>query len=282
MLFCNRLFSGSTAEALAQIKNWIEQSETVKTLVCPNPEQVVQLTENDDFRTWFYDADILIPDGTALVLACNWLATCRASLGFASQVITIQRIPGADLVNQLLVLATHQNWRVAVIGGRWDSQTQVFDQELQVGSATCSVKVIPGYQHYPDSGPVELTEEVAVMREINQFKPTIVLVALGAPKQERWLQDHRGALSAAQVKVALAVGGSLDYLTGKVQRAPSLLRTLGLEWLWRLILEPWRWRRQSRLLVFVWAVGQATLSLIYQRLRGKSGESAGIFSWRPT
>ena len=79
----------------------------------------------------------------------------------------------------------------------------------------------------------------------------ILFVAFGHPKQEEWIAEN---LHKLPVKVAMGVGGAFDYISGEVKRAPFLVRAMGFEWLYRLVKEPWRWRRQLSLPVFVWLV----------------------------
>jgi N-acetylglucosaminyldiphosphoundecaprenol N-acetyl-beta-D-mannosaminyltransferase len=84
---------------------------------------------------------------------------------------------------------------------------------------------------------------------IDTASPDILLVAFGAPAQDLWIAAHRGELTC---RVAMGIGGSLDYIAGVVPYAPAWVRRLGLEWLYRLIRQPWRWRRMLRLPRFVW------------------------------
>ena len=89
---------------------------------------------------------------------------------------------------------------------------------------------------------------------------TVLLVAFGHPTQDLWIARHQEALAAHGILVSIGVGGSFDYLSGRVPRAPRLVRRLGLEWLYRLIRQPWRWRRQLALPLFV-------LLVLRERLR---------------
>ena len=105
-----------------------------------------------------------------------------------------------------------------------------------------------------DNGEVDIKNPQRnneVVAKINKFKPDILLVAYGAPWQEKWISANLGELKA---KVVMGVGGTFDYLTGRAKLPPRWMEKLGLEWLWRLILEPWRWRRQVNLVRFAWRV----------------------------
>jgi len=85
----------------------------------------------------------------------------------------------------------------------------------------------------------------------------LIFVAFGSPAQELWLYKHRGKFKGI---VCMGVGQGFDVLSGQVKRAPLLLRKIGLEWLYRLITQPWRWRRQLRLVKFLWLVFKEKLS----------------------
>ncbi len=92
------------------------------------------------------------------------------------------------------------------------------------------------------------SESERVIKQINDFGTDLLLVAFGAPWQERWLIEHRSELNT---KVAMVVGGALDMWAGNVRRAPLGWRKIGLEWLWRLMMEPSRFKRQLRLVKFM-------------------------------
>src|SRR5690606_32292622 len=95
-------------------------------------------------------------------------------------------------------------------------------------------------------------EEPAVLDSIREMRPDVILVALGVPRQEKWIARHQEALG---IPVAMGVGGSFDVFAERVQRAPAWMQRLHLEWLFRLYQEPWRWRRMAGTLPrFAWLV----------------------------
>ena len=100
---------------------------------------------------------------------------------------------------------------------------------------------------YPGSPADEDFEEISLTLE--RARPDVVLVAYGAPRQDQWINKHRSQFPES-VRVAMGVGGVFDYLSGRVPLAPPLMRRLGLEWLYRLIKQPWRWRRILRVFQF--------------------------------
>ena len=116
---------------------------------------------------------------------------------------------------------------------------------------------LEGYENV--NKPTEKEEQV-VRQTLQQLKPKLVLVAFGAPQQEQWVIEHSDLLKKAGTKVAMVVGGSFDVLFGRLKRAPLWMRAIGLEWLYRLLQEPKRWRRQLALLNFMKLVFKEIIS----------------------
>jgi N-acetylglucosaminyldiphosphoundecaprenol N-acetyl-beta-D-mannosaminyltransferase len=102
------------------------------------------------------------------------------------------------------------------------------------------------------AGSPDPAENEAIVGRINDSGARLLYVAYGAPKQDKWIARNRAALPG--VGVAVGVGGSLDFVTGRAARAPQWAQEMGLEWLHRLYKEPWRWRRMLALPRFAWRV----------------------------
>lgn len=139
-------------------------------------------------------------------------------------------IPGVEFMEDLVRLAATHHVPIGLIGGRGNLAIETLD---------CLRKKYPGL----------MTSE----------NPRIIFVALGAPKQEEYIGD---AAKKTTGVVYMAVGGSFDIISGRLARAPLFMRNIGLEWLWRLILEPWRIFRQLALAEFVGMVLQERLALM--------------------
>ncbi|MBP7768454.1 WecB/TagA/CpsF family glycosyltransferase [Candidatus Woesebacteria bacterium] len=207
-------------------------------LICtPNPEQLVLAEKNKDFAADLRAADVLLPDGAGLVVASRVLA------GWGKCVPITERITGIDMVTYLLGVARNKQQRVLVIGGR--GYERFFKESVE------ELGDITWMEGYKDVSAPNAAEEAAVVAQIEQVRPTLVFVALGAPAQEQWLVSHTEILEKNAVQVAMAVGGTFDIISGKLQRAPAILRQLHLEWLYRLFQEPWRFKRQLQLLHFI-------------------------------
>lgn len=213
------------------------------TIFTPNPEQIMLAEQRSDFAAALRQADILIPDGVGIVLASQLLA-----LRQKAQPLTA-RLTGIDVTRGLL--EKFPNAKVVVIGGRRSDGGDV--SEAQTIHLTGSlegrtVRVLAGYQNI--KAPTK-KEADAVEAFLKKEQPDVVLVALGAPFQEMWTLQQLPFLAEHQVKVVMVVGGAIDVLSGKLHRAPHLWQALGLEWLFRLFQEPWRWRRQLKLISFI-------------------------------
>jgi len=252
------LFGSQTSILLNEIRQHLVNSSKLAYIFTPNPEQIVEaVVDKNDKSIFFNDltrATWLIPDGIGLVRASQFLHKIGKTSGSLKQ-----RIAGADLVIELLTLQNELisqgtaslSSEVLIIGGKGYSDAQI----ARLGSQFPALS-LTWEAGYDDVHAPTQAEETRLLNQLKKIRPAIVFVAFGAPLQERWLISHQHQLEAAGTRLAMAVGGSFDYLFGKVPRAPRWLRQLGLEWLFRLVRQPWRWRRQLRLLTFIQMVLQ--------------------------
>lgn len=192
----------------------------------PNVDHVVMADEHTGFRRAYAAADLSLADGMPVVWASR-------ALGLPLP----EKISGSDLVSPLMQLAEAEGFRVYLLGGA-DGVAQRAALNLQRMHPRL---VIAGTA----SPQIDLREPASQRRgiidAIHAAAPDLVLVALGAPKQELWIHESAEALRPA---VLLGVGASIDFLAGTARRAPSWISAAGLEWLYRLAHEPRRlWRR---------------------------------------
>jgi len=200
-------------EVLERVTGFLK-SENQHCLFTPNPEFLVEASQDKEFKEILNQADLNVPDGIGLIFA-SW---------FLGQPIK-RRIQGIDLMERICQQAAQNNWPVFLMGGQ---------QEVAQKAAENLRGKYPGLR-------------------IDKDRPEILFVALGAPKQEKWISNNLNRLPS--VKLAMGVGGSFDYLAGRVRRAPRIIRKIGLEWLWRFTLQPWRAKRIYRALIkFPWLV----------------------------
>lgn len=223
------LTSASERQVLKEIIKRIEEKK--KTfVVTPNPEFLVNACKNLWFKKVLNSATIAIPDGIGLVWASQLLGT---------QPRLKQRITGADLSAGLLKKAKEKHWRVGVVGARRgvEKEARALVRNLQ--------------KKYPQAKIFSLKHKDWQKKEWE-----IIFACQGMGEQEKWIQAHFGKVKAG---LFMGAGGALDYLTGFVPRAPVWFRSAGLEWLYRLFKQPWRWRRQLALVRFAWLIGKARL-----------------------
>ena len=201
-------------------------------VVTLNPEILMRARREPSLAAAIGGAALIIPDGIGLVRVLR-------RRGLAAH-----RVSGIDLVEAYVPLAAARGQRLAFCGAA---------PGVAAAAAAALLERVPGLAVVAtDSGdPVAATAE-----RIRGARPDVVLAAYGAGLQERFLADHLAATGAA---VGIGVGGTLDFLSGRIRRAPAPLRRAGLEWAWRLLRQPWRWRRQSVLPVFWWLARSETV-----------------------
>jgi N-acetylglucosaminyldiphosphoundecaprenol N-acetyl-beta-D-mannosaminyltransferase len=191
-----------------------------------NPEMVMMARRSQAFSSVLESAALVVPDGIGLVRALRRRGHPEA-----------ERVGGADLIGAYLPEAERHGHRIALVGGARGVAGEARDRMLKVHPELQVVAV--------SDGP----PEEATAREVEQARPEMVLAAFGAGRQEPFLDRYLSPIGAA---AGIGVGGALDFLAGRVRRAPAPVRRLGLEWAWRLAIQPWRLRRQSVLPVYWW------------------------------
>lgn len=197
-----------------------------------NPEFVMEARRNPAFRETLARADLVLADGVGLLWAAK-----RAGQPLP------ERVTGSDGVPKIAAWAAEQGWRLYLLG----AAPGVAERAAQVLVARHpGLQIVGVYAGSPADA-----EASDIIARIRQARPDVLLVAYGAPKQDVWIARHRVALG---VPVMMGVGGTLDFIAGVQKRAPRWVQRLNLEWLYRLIRQPSRWRRQLALPRFVWAV----------------------------
>lgn len=247
------LHSSGADSLLEKINIFDSKKKGVVTIFTPNPEQIVLAKNDASFAKVLRQADYLVPDGIGLVLASRLFSLVGKG------VETVQRIPGVDLVQKILNQAKQKRARVMVIGGVSYNNLAYKGWQIRECSSKTTEKSVENAEvstlwwspAYRNATQATQAEHTAVMNCIQKVKPTVLFVALGAPTQEKWVMEHKDQLEKAGVQLVMVVGGAFDMLLGKVKRAPVWVRKLGFEWLFRLVEEPWRWKRQIKLVQFV-------------------------------
>lgn len=198
-----------------------------------NPEFVMTAQQDPDFLTILRSADLCLPDGIGLVWASRLLKKPLP-----------ERVPGSDLVYRLAQACSDHGWRLFLLG----AAPGVAEEAAAVLKDLYPALIIAG----TFAGSPDPREDQALVQRINHSKADMLFVAYGAPRQDKWINRNLDRLTTTHL--AIGVGGSLDFITGRSVRAPRWIQKLGLEWLHRLIKEPWRWRRMLALPQFVWKI----------------------------
>lgn len=219
-------------ESVDMVEGFIRSGRPHRILTL-NPEFLYRAQSDPGLMELARRADLVTPDGIGIVWACR-------TAGYQ----VVERVTGIDLMLSLAGRAAAGNWRVYLLGAAPGAAEE---------AAARLCHNYPGLQvagtHH---GYFNMDEEAAKVAEIvREARPQLLFVALGAPKQEQWIDRY---LEQTGASAALGVGGSFDVIAGRVKRAPVLSQRLHLEWLARLLREPSRWRRQLVLPKFAWLV----------------------------
>ena len=238
------LFGRGMTEVLKITEDWLKSEPKSKWIATVNPEFIMKTVKDDKFRALLKETDLNVVDGVGLLWARQVLAGKNWLKAGGEILIGKHReslVCGSDLIPNLCQLASKKGYKVFFLGGFGDRAKRTakyFSIKYKVSSIKYS------------AGEPEITND-EVLSKINQFKPDILFVAYGMRKQEEWIKNNR---NKANFGVAIGVGRSFDYYSGDLKRAPLMWRRIGMEWLYSLIKEPKRWRRQLVLPQFVWKV----------------------------
>lgn len=195
----------------------------------PNPEIVMMAQKDLEYKNILADGDLVIPDGIGIILASR-----IKKLGLE------KRLPGIEMMESILKYCNNAKKSIYLLGS---SEDNVEKAAINIKEKYPNI-VIEGYH----SGYFDEAEELKIVDKINEVKPDILFVAMGAPKQEKWMYKHRKILN---VKVAMGVGGAIDVWSGAVKRAPKFFRNIGLEWFYRIAANPKRIKRSLLLPKFL-------------------------------
>lgn len=189
-----------------------------------NAEISVQVRGDEAYRQLLAHNPINIPDG-------EWVKRL-AGFKYGQR---IERISGSDLVSDLCRHAAAQGWSVFLLGAAEDVSAKAAEV-LCANNPTLNLKrYAPPFEARPDVSP-QVTAQI--FDHLADTRPTVLIACLGSPKQELWFRQHEQLLSRLGVRLVMGAGGSLDFLAGRVRRAPRLVSNAGLEWLWRLAHQP--------------------------------------------
>ncbi len=240
MILGVRADSIDMASALAYIERLIEQRRRsagpAQQIVTVNPEFVWEARKNAIFRETINNAALVVADGIGIVWASRILRHPFP-----------ERVTGTDLLPLLAERCAARGYRLFLLGaapGVAEAAAQVLQQRF------AGLQIAGTY-----AGSPAPAEAAYILGLIGAARPDVLAVAYGAPRQDLWIHQHAKALGEAGVAVALGIGGALDFLTGRVPRAPAWMRRAGLEWVFRLLRQPrraWRMRVLFPMGALVW------------------------------
>lgn len=199
-------------------------------VVTPNPEIVLACREDPEAAEAVAGADLVIADGVGVIYGAKLLGTPLRA-----------RLPGIDFSTRLLEALDRRGGSLFLLGSKPGVAEQAGERLTAQYPGLRLLGTHDGY--FQEDGPV--------VEQINAAAPDLLLVCLGAPKQEKWMRRNAPRLS---VGLMIGGGGSLDVFSGQVERAPEGWQKAGLEWLYRLLKEPSRLGRMMKLPGFLWKV----------------------------
>lgn len=270
-------------KVLEEIRKWYKtwkvqsskpQKSTIKPLVIytPNPEIITYAQHDKEYKRIITSAQISLPDGAGIIWALQYLYH-----------IKLDRIAGSDFLLELVRMAQEKSIRIGLIGG-WDNVALKVRECLLNQYPRLKISVLEAPEIYVSSmkyhvssikkSPLRNTNYLILnpmgtqppdtekyfqdlINEINQKKIGMLFVALGHPKQEYFIHNLKLRTQNSKLRnplILMGVGGAFDYIAGRVPRAPGWMREGGLEWLYRLLKQPWRIQRQIRGSAFFWNV----------------------------
>jgi N-acetylglucosaminyldiphosphoundecaprenol N-acetyl-beta-D-mannosaminyltransferase len=224
------------SEALARVDDFMQEAR-LHQIVTVNPEFIVAAQEDVGFLRALNEGDLNLPDGANLLRAAKAQGTPLR-----------ERVAGTDFIWYLCGLAAISGWNVFLLGGREGVGGQA---GARLQARYRRLKIVGTFEGSPDA-----RDEPEILARINESGAEMLFVAYGAPAQDIWIQRNRGNLP--NVRVAIGVGGAFDFIAKRIRRAPTWMQRIGLEWLFRLLIQPWRAKRQ-------WALAEFTFLMIKQR-----------------
>jgi N-acetylglucosaminyldiphosphoundecaprenol N-acetyl-beta-D-mannosaminyltransferase len=211
-------------QALERIEGFLQAGGSHQ-VVTVNPELVIMAQEDGELKRLINGAHLALADGVGLLWAARLHGTPLK-----------ERVAGVDMVEDLSRLAAAHSYSIYLLGA---------GEGVAQGAARVLQERYPGLQVVGTyAGSSAPQDEEDIIGRVRAASPAILFVAYGAPRQELWISRNLARLG---VPVCMGVGGAFDFISGRVRRAPGWVRRLGLEWLFRLLRQPWRWRRMLRL-----------------------------------
>ena len=222
MRFLNTEVDNLTMEAAICKINELIVNKKPSYVVTPNVDHIVKLEEDKEFQEVYKSADLILTDGMPLI----WISKLKKKP-------IKEKVSGSDLFPKVCKMAADKGYKVFLLGAAEGVADKAADNLRKKYEG---LNIIGTYS--PSYGFENKEDEIKhIIRIINDIKPDILAVGLGAPKQEKFLYKYRNKLN---VPISLAIGATIDFEAGNVSRAPKWMQNSGLEWFYRLLKEPKR------------------------------------------
>lgn len=224
--------------ALSKVDNWVATGDKGHIIVTPDALAALRSRTDKKYSEIVKNAGLVLPDGAGLILAMKLLGTPIQ-----------ERIPGVEFTEHLCRKASYEGWGVWFLGGAPGVAEKASLKLKEKFPDLCIAGTHSGY--------FDEAEEKKICKDIALSGAKILFVGLGVPKQEYWLSENIGKTS---VTAAMGIGGTMDVISGNLKRAPKIWQKFALEWLYRVIQEPYRWKRIIKLPIFLFYL---TLTLLH-------------------
>lgn len=215
-------------EAVERFKVLISENK-LHTVYTPNAEIMMAAQRDSELKKILSTADMLLPDGAGVVLASKIIGTPLK-----------ERVAGFDFSIECFKLSSKMNISYFFLGGK-PGVAEEAANKLKIDTPHINIVGIRDGYFSPE-------QETEIIETINSSNADVLLVGLGAPRQEKWIYQNKDRLNT---KICIGVGGTFDGIAGIAKRAPLFFRKNGLEWLYRLYKEPWRFKRMMDLPRFI-------------------------------
>lgn len=238
-IFGVKIHNISFDEAVKEVENYLK-GNILKTIYTPNPEIVMGAKKDNNLKELINGGDLITADGIGLIYAAK--IKNRSFKG---------RVTGLDLSMELLRIANDNNYGLYLLGGKEGVSKAAAEN---INKSFPNIRIAGNHHGYfkgSHTGYENHEEEQNIIEDINHSNPDIVFVGLGFPKQEVWIDSNKNKVKA---KIIIGNGGVMDILSGNIKKTPEFIRKIGFEWLYRLIQEPSRIKRQIVLPKFMLTV----------------------------
>jgi N-acetylglucosaminyldiphosphoundecaprenol N-acetyl-beta-D-mannosaminyltransferase len=231
--------------AKEKVYQFLNYGDRPHSIFASNPEKNFSLHRDPQLCQTFKNADMLLPDGAGIVWAARILHGTR-----------LMRVPGSEFIFDICDLAEKEGRGIFIYGAKENTNKNAVERLQKKYPALKMVGRCNGY--------VKESEIPDLLDRINNSHAEILFLALGSPKQEKWFAKHHHELK--YIKVCQCIGGTLDTIAGNVKRAPEIWQKYSFEWLYRLIIQPNRIKRQKILPMFAIAVLKTKLKHLIANL----------------